>query len=379
MLDKHAIIFHTLRSFVKSKLFSTIILVIHRDDKQICYEKLEDFSDRIKIVYGDATRQVSTLNGLRALKDHNPNYVFIHDGVRPFINDHLLHDIIDQLSFDRGVLPALPVSDTLKRSDKNNYVCETISRHHLFYAQTPQAFPYQAILQAHEKAFTENLLTFTDDSAIAEWAGLSVKIMQGDSDNFKITWPEDLIRAKQRVRNEKVLPYETSSNFPDIRTGNGYDVHAFESGESVTLCGVKIPYDRQLKGHSDADVGLHALTDALLATRGAGDIGTHFPPSEQKWKNVASNVFVRHAVNLIKHAHGRIINIDITLIAEEPKIGPHREAMTNALMAMLGISADRISIKATTNEKIGFIGRKEGIAAIATANVIYPGEVPSCL
>ncbi|MBN9250724.1 MAG: 2-C-methyl-D-erythritol 2,4-cyclodiphosphate synthase, partial [Mesorhizobium sp.] len=210
---------------------------------------------------------------------------------------------------------------------------------------------------------------FTDDAAIAEWASIPVKLVPGSPDNVKLTWARDIAMADQRLKT-------TAPSFPDVRTGNGYDVHSFEAGDHVTLCGVAIPHSKMLSGHSDADVGLHALTDALLATCGAGDIGTHFPPSEPQWKGAASRIFVEHAVKLVRQRGGRIANADVTLICEAPKIGPHREAMVAALSTMLGISGERISIKATTNEKLGFVGREEGIAAIATASVIYPGEVP---
>ncbi|RVB54498.1 2-C-methyl-D-erythritol 2,4-cyclodiphosphate synthase, partial [Mesorhizobium sp. M7A.F.Ca.CA.004.06.1.1] len=224
-------------------------------------------------------------------------------------------------------------------------------------------------LAAHEKARHLGKMDFTDDAAIAEWAHIPVKIVPGSPDNVKLTWARDIAMADQRLSGERV-------RFPDIRTGNGYDVHAFEPGDHVTLCGVAIAHDKKLSGHSDADVGLHALTDALLATCGAGDIGTHFPPSDPQWKGAASRIFVEHAAKLVRARGGRIANADITLICEAPRVGPHREAMTAALSQMLAITPDRISIKATTNEKLGFVGREEGIAAIATASVVFPGEVP---
>lgn len=379
-LGHHAVIFYTLKHFLESSLFSTIVLVIHEDDEKLCHDAIGEMSNNVTIVHGGATRQISTLHGLRALNalpEHlQPDYVYIHDGARPFVSQELLERINGALSPDCGILPAIAVSDTLKRADDTGLVIGTISRSHLYGAQTPQAFPFQTIFHAHENAAKQGLTNFTDDSALAEWAHLNIKIVAGNSDNMKITWPADLALAKLRVKKEIMTNQSNQTFFPDIRTGNGYDVHSFEPGDGVTLCGVKIAYDRKLNGHSDADVALHALTDALLATRGAGDIGTHFPPSDPQWKGAPSNIFVRHAVSIIKEAGGRIANADITLIAEAPKIGPHREEMTKQLMDMLGISSDRISIKATTNEKLGFIGRKEGIAAIATATVIYPGSVP---
>jgi 2-C-methyl-D-erythritol 4-phosphate cytidylyltransferase/2-C-methyl-D-erythritol 2,4-cyclodiphosphate synthase len=196
-----------------------------------------------------------------------------------------------------------------------------------------------------------------------------VRIVTGSPDNMKLTWARDMVVADQRLGSARLA-------FPDVRTGNGYDVHSFEAGDQVTLCGVKIPHHKKLSGHSDADVGLHALTDALLATCGAGDIGTHFPPSDPKWKGAASRLFVEHAAEIVRSKGGRIANADITLICEAPRIGPHREAMVEAIASMLKVSVDRISVKATTNERLGFVGRGEGIAAIATASAVFPGEVP---
>lgn len=370
------VIFYTLSRFLNCPFFSSIVLVIHPDDHQLCLDAIGEMANRITIVEGGITRQDSTLCGLKALSDVKPHYVFIHDVARPFVTQDLLYRIHDALTPAIGVLPAIAVSDTLKRADCDGVVVETIPRTLIYGAQTPQAFPYSTILRAHEKAAEACRNDFTDDSAIAEWYGLETKIVKGNADNMKITWPEDITTATLRIEKENNMNSAASDFFPDVRTGNGYDVHAFEPGDHVTLCGVKIANDKKLNGHSDADVALHALTDALLATRGAGDIGTHFPPSDPKWKGASSDIFVRHAVSLIKAAGGRIANADITLIAEAPKIGPHRAEMTNKLMDMLGISADRISIKATTNEKMGFVGRREGIAAIATATVIYPGELP---
>jgi 2-C-methyl-D-erythritol 4-phosphate cytidylyltransferase/2-C-methyl-D-erythritol 2,4-cyclodiphosphate synthase len=294
----------------------------------------------------------------------------VHDAVRPFVDAGLIDRTIEAIGERQGALPALPVADTLKRESATGMIDETVSRSGLHAAQTPQGFPYWPLLAAHEKAYHLGKAEFTDDAAIAEWAQIPVKIVPGSPDNVKLTWARDIALADQRLSSAQ-------QRFPDIRTGNGYDVHAFEPGDHVTLCGVAIPYERKLSGHSDADVGLHALTDALLATCGAGDIGTHFPPSDPQWKGAASRIFVEHAAKLVRERGGRIANADITLICEAPRVGPHRAAMTEALSAMLGIAPERISIKATTNEKLGFVGRGEGIAAIATASVVYPGEVPA--
>jgi 2-C-methyl-D-erythritol 4-phosphate cytidylyltransferase/2-C-methyl-D-erythritol 2,4-cyclodiphosphate synthase len=319
-------------------------------------------------VQGGATRQASTLLALRALKAFDPETVLIHDAVRPFADSGLIAGVIEKARSGVGALPALAVSDTLKRGDTDARVTGTVDRTGLFAAQTPQGFPFRAIFDAHEKAAASGRDDFTDDAAIAEWAGIPVEIVAGSSDNVKLTWARDIAMADERL---------SRAAYPDVRTGNGYDVHAFGPGDHVMLCGIAIPHVKALSGHSDADVGLHALTDALLATCGAGDIGTHFPPSDPQWKGAASRLFVEHAAKIVRAKGGRIANADITLICEAPKIGPHREKMVKALTDMLGIAADRVSVKATTNEKLGFVGRSEGIAAIATVSVLYPGSVPA--
>ncbi|MDR2312298.1 MAG: bifunctional 2-C-methyl-D-erythritol 4-phosphate cytidylyltransferase/2-C-methyl-D-erythritol 2,4-cyclodiphosphate synthase [Brucellaceae bacterium] len=368
-----AVLAHTLRTFLACEQISPIVVVIHADDHDLYHAALKRAdidASRLKLVTGGPTRQESTRLGLLALQDDAPDYVMIHDGVRPFITQDLLKRIMIALHPQTGVLPALAVSDTLKQAGGDALVTKTVPRAGLFAAQTPQSFPFAPILDAHNAAFALGRTDFTDDAAIAEWQSIPVRVVEGSADNTKITWAKDIEMADQRLRQDMVA-------FPDIRTGNGYDVHSFEPGDHVWLCGVKIPHDFKLNGHSDADVALHALTDALLATRGAGDIGTHFPPSDPQWKGAASRQFVEFAVKTVREAGGRIANADITLIAEEPKIGPHREAMTAELSDMLGVSADRVSVKATTNEKMGFVGRKEGIASIVTVSVIYPGEVPA--
>ncbi|QYM74351.1 bifunctional 2-C-methyl-D-erythritol 4-phosphate cytidylyltransferase/2-C-methyl-D-erythritol 2,4-cyclodiphosphate synthase [Pseudochrobactrum sp. Wa41.01b-1] len=368
-----AVLAHTLRTFLACEQISPVVVVIHSDDHDLYHAALQRAdidATRIRLVTGGPTRQESTRLGLLALCDDAPDYVMIHDGVRPFITEGLLKRIMIALHPQTGVLPALAVSDTLKQAGGDALVTKTVPRAGLFAAQTPQSFPFAPILDAHNAAFALGRTDFTDDAAIAEWQSIPVRVVEGSADNTKITWAKDIEMADQRLRQDMVA-------FPDIRTGNGYDVHSFEAGDHVWLCGVKIPHTHKLNGHSDADVALHALTDALLATRGAGDIGTHFPPSDPQWKGAASRQFVEFAVKTVREAGGRIANADITLIAEEPKIGPHREAMTAELSDMLGVSADRVSVKATTNEKMGFVGRKEGIASIVTVSVIYPGEVPA--
>ncbi|RVD59086.1 bifunctional 2-C-methyl-D-erythritol 4-phosphate cytidylyltransferase/2-C-methyl-D-erythritol 2,4-cyclodiphosphate synthase [Mesorhizobium sp. M2D.F.Ca.ET.185.01.1.1] len=364
-----AVIAHTLDMFLSHPLIGPVVVAIHADDAELLQRSAGAHADRLITVIGGPSRQASVRLGLLALRDRAPAKVLVHDAVRPFVDAGLIDRTIEAIGERQGALPALPVADTLKRESATGMIDETVSRAGLHAAQTPQGFPFWPLLAAHEKAHHLGKAEFTDDAAIAEWAHIPVKIVPGSPDNVKLTWARDIALADQRL--------SSAQRFPDIRTGNGYDVHALEPGDHVTLCGVAIPYERKLSGHSDADVGLHALTDALLATCGAGDIGTHFPPSDPQWKGAASKIFVEHAAKLVRERGGRIANADITLICEAPRVGPHRAAMTEALSAMLGIAPERISIKATTNEKLGFVGRGEGIAAIATASVVYPGEVPA--
>lgn len=358
------VIRHTLRHFLTWHRSGPIVVVIHRDDEALFAKAMEDLpdSERIRTTFGGATRQQSVLAGLRALAEDEVSHVMIHDAARPFVDHALLERIA--LAFDEGemaVLPAMAVTDTLKRADACGNVAETVSRASLYAAQTPQSFALTAIRDAHDKAVALGRDDFTDDASIAEWAGLTVRLVEGSVDNTKLTIKRDITMA-----DEKLTPA-----LPDVRTGNGYDVHQLVPGDGVTLCGVFIAHDQRLSGHSDADVALHALTDALLATCGAGDIGDHFPPSDPQWKGAASRIFLAHAAEIVRARGGVITNADISLIAEVPKIAPHRDAMRQNMAEILDISLDRCSVKATTNEKIGFIGRKEGIAAIATATVVY--------
>jgi 2-C-methyl-D-erythritol 4-phosphate cytidylyltransferase/2-C-methyl-D-erythritol 2,4-cyclodiphosphate synthase len=364
-----AIIARAMDVFLAHPRIGQVVVVVHADDHHLFKQAVGEIVNRVIAIDGGATRQDSVRLGLQALRSHAPGQVLVHDAARPFVDAGVIDRTIAAIGERQGALPALPVTDTLKRQSAAGMIDATVSRDGLYAAQTPQGFPFWPILAAHEKAHHLGKADFTDDAAIAEWAHMPVKIVQGSPDNLKLTWARDIAMADQRLSGG-------AQRFPDVRTGNGYDVHAFEPGDHVVLCGVAIPNDKKLSGHSDADVGLHALTDALLATCGAGDIGTHFPPSDPQWKGAASRIFIEHAAKLVRARGGRIANADITLICEAPRIGPHREAMTAALSEMLGISRDRVSVKATTNEKLGFVGREEGIAAIATASVAFPGDIP---
>lgn len=364
------VIAHTLEKFVTWPQTTKIVIVIHRDDEKLLRSAQETIVDSsgVEIAFGGTTRQQSVLAGVRQLEKTGVSHVMIHDAVRPFFDHDLLDRVAAALAAGApAVLPAMPVTDTLKRADTDALVTETVPRAGLYAAQTPQSFRLADILAAHKKAAADNKTDFTDDAAIAEWAGLPVTLVAGSADNVKLTIKRDIAMADEKL---------SAGLLPDVRTGNGYDVHQLEPGDGVTLCGVFIPHDQTLKGHSDADVALHALTDALLATCGAGDIGDHFPPSDPQWRGAPSRIFIEHAARIVRDHGGTIMNADVSLIAEAPKVGPHREAMRAKLSEFLGISLERCSVKATTNEQIGFVGRREGIAAIATATVVYRGGRP---
>ncbi|MBN9347672.1 MAG: bifunctional 2-C-methyl-D-erythritol 4-phosphate cytidylyltransferase/2-C-methyl-D-erythritol 2,4-cyclodiphosphate synthase [Devosia sp.] len=316
-------------------------------------------SKLLPAVGGAPTRQGSVLAGLEALAPHRPDLVLIQDAARPLIDDDTISGVLAALG--EAALPVLPVTDTIKRSSDGRLAEGTEDRRTLFAAQTPQGFAYPAILDAHRRAASEPT-EFTDDAAIAEWAGIPVTLTKGSPRNIKLTHPEDFERAERLLGGR---PMET-------RTGTGYDVHPFEPGDAVWLGGVRIPHTARLKGHSDADAALHALTDALYGALGEGDIGTFFPPSDPHWKGAASSVFLEHAARLVAARGGRIVNLDITIVSEAPKISPHVPTMKAVIAETCGISPARVAIKATTSEKLGFVGRGEGLTSLATATVELP-------
>jgi 2-C-methyl-D-erythritol 4-phosphate cytidylyltransferase/2-C-methyl-D-erythritol 2,4-cyclodiphosphate synthase len=273
--------------------------------------------------------------------------------------------VIASLDRHAAAIPALPVTDTLKRA-KAGLVSATVDRAGLWAVQTPQGFRYDMIAEAHRRAAESGTTDFTDDAAIAEWAGMDVALMAGDPDNRKITSADDLKQADLRLRAQAALA------LGDVRVGQGFDVHSFAPGDRVTLCGIAIPHAKKLSGHSDADAALHALTDAILGTIGAGDIGQHFPPSDPQWRGADSSVFLRKALELLAERGGAVANADLTIVCEAPRIGPHVVAMRQRLSELLAIAIDRVSVKATTSEKMGFTGRGEGLAAFATVTVRLP-------
>jgi 2-C-methyl-D-erythritol 4-phosphate cytidylyltransferase / 2-C-methyl-D-erythritol 2,4-cyclodiphosphate synthase len=334
------------------------IRVIYHPDDHAFYDEATAGLDLLPPVPGGAARQDSARLGLESIKALLPARVLIHDAARPFVERALIDRLLDALDEAPAAIPALPIADTVKRGE-NGLVTGTLDRSALWRVQTPQAFAYPQILDAHRAVIG---LELTDDAAVAERAGLPVRLVMGDEANFKVTTQEDFARAEQMM----------AAAMGDYRTGQGLDVHAFGPGDHVWLCGIKVPYDRGLVGHSDADVGLHALTDAILGALGAGDIGMHFPPSDPQWRNAASHLFLRHAASLVAAARGRIVHVDVTLICEAPRIGPHRAAMVASIAEILGLPTSRISIKATTTERLGFLGRSEGMAAEAVATVQLP-------
>jgi 2-C-methyl-D-erythritol 4-phosphate cytidylyltransferase/2-C-methyl-D-erythritol 2,4-cyclodiphosphate synthase len=309
-------------------------------------------------IFGGATRQVSVCHGLRALSAYAPDGVLMHDAARPFVTPEVIDRVLAVVAQSSGAIAALPLADTLKQAGPDDRIAATLNRAGLWRAQTPQGFPFAAILAAHERALAAGLIDMTDDAAVAEWAGLPVALVLGSPANIKLTTTEDLAMA------------ERTASGPDVRAGQGFDVHRLVPGDHVWLCGVRVPHTQALEGHSDADVALHALTDALLGAIGAGDIGQHFPDSDPRWRGAASAIFVREALRLVQARGGRIGNVDITLLCEAPRIAPHRDAMRRRIAELLELEETRISVKATTTEGLGFTGRREGIAAVATATVV---------
>jgi len=348
---------HALQALASHPRIGAVRAVIHPDDRAL-YDAAAQGLDLLPPVAGGALRQDSVRLGLESLAEVAPAQVAIHDGARPFVDGDLVHRVLDALATAPGAIPALALADTVKR-ERDGRVIATVDRTELRRAQTPQAFLYRAILDAHRAAAG---LDLSDDAAVAERAGMAVNLVMGSEENFKVTTNDDLARA------ERIL----IARLGEVRTGQGYDVHAFGPGDHVWLCGIKVPHDRALVGHSDADVGLHALTDAILGALGAGDIGMHFPPSDPEWRGAASDRFLRHAASLVAARGGRIANVDVTLVCERPKVGPHRNAMVARIAEILGMAAANVSVKATTTEKLGFTGREEGIAATASATIRLP-------
>lgn len=350
LLNGQAVLLHTVAAFAG---VGRVLVVLHPEDMA---RGMALLGGTVTLVAGGADRAASVRAALDCLEGSDVTRVLIHDGARPLVPAGVIQAVLAALEEGPAAAPALAVTDALW-TGADGLVSGTRDRSGLYRAQTPQGFHFPAILAAH-RAHPGGA---ADDVEVARAAGLPVRIVPGHEDNLKITWPEDFARAGTIARERTKM---------DIRTGNGYDVHAFTEGDHVVLCGVKVPHGRGLLGHSDADVGMHALTDAIYGALAEGDIGRHFPPSDPQWKGAASWIFLDHAVKLAQAKGYRISNCDVTLVCERPKIGPHALDMGGELARIMGLAADRVSVKATTSERLGFTGREEGIAALATVTLI---------
>jgi 2-C-methyl-D-erythritol 4-phosphate cytidylyltransferase/2-C-methyl-D-erythritol 2,4-cyclodiphosphate synthase len=368
LISRKPVLWWTLNAFAAHPGVDYVIPVIGETHAEMFAEASHGIST-LPPMTGGATRQDSCRLGLEALAAHKPDKVLIHDAARPFVSSELISHVIAALAFHEAVIPALPVAETLKYAP-GGFIKATVDRSALYAAQTPQGFHFERILAAHRKAFEAGKGNLTDDAAVAELAGMSVAVIAGRHENRKLTTAADVEQADRAFDRQRLR------ELTDIVAGQGVDVHAFEPGDHVTLCGVDIPHTAKLKGHSDADAPMHALTDAILGAIGEGDIGTHFPPTDPKWKGAPSHIFVEKAVLLVGKRGGRIAHADITILCETPRIAPHIPAMKAILAPLLGLAPNRIAIKATTTEGLGFIGRQEGIAAFAMVTVRLPEAWP---
>jgi 2-C-methyl-D-erythritol 4-phosphate cytidylyltransferase / 2-C-methyl-D-erythritol 2,4-cyclodiphosphate synthase len=354
---------HSVSAFTAHGAVTATRVVIHGDDRALYEEAVAGVDGLGEPVIGGASRQESVRNGLEALAPAAPDRVLIHDGARPFVDAGTISRVLAALDAHDGAIAAIPVTDTIKRADGDR-ITATIERDGLWAAQTPQGFRFVPILTAHREAAVQGMSGFTDDAAVAQWAGLDVAVVPGEIANRKVTTPADLAEARRLFEGAAppLLP----------RIGHGFDVHAVEPGDHVMLCGVRIGHDCGLKGHSDADVGLHALTDAIYGALCEGDIGVHFSPGDPRWKNACSDMFLAAAAARVAARGGRIAHVDVTLVCEAPRIGPHSSSMRSRIADILGVTIGRVSVKATTTEGLGYTGRREGIAAYATATVLLP-------
>jgi 2-C-methyl-D-erythritol 4-phosphate cytidylyltransferase/2-C-methyl-D-erythritol 2,4-cyclodiphosphate synthase len=355
------VIYRAMAPFSNHPQVSHVQPVLHLDDVAMFSAAVTGLRHE-QPAEGGATRQASVRAGLEALSSRAPDIVLIHDAARPFVSGDVISRAIEAAEFTGAAIPVVAVTDTVKLVDASGNIEATPERARLRIAQTPQAFRFDVILQAHRRAAREGRADFTDDAALAEWAGLTVATFEGDVANMKMTTPEDFVREEARM----------ASGLGDIRTGTGYDVHAFGAGDHVMICGVKVPHTRGFLAHSDGDVGLHALVDAILGALADGDIGSHFPPSDPQWKGASSDRFLKYAVDRVTGRGGRIANLEVTLICERPKIGPLRDTMRARIAEISGVDMSRVAVKATTSERLGFTGREEGIAATASATIRLP-------
>ena len=366
LLGGRAVLAAALEPFLQHAGIDHVAVVIHADDRAAYAAAIGNLKPHAKLlapVTGGATRQQSVLAGLETLAALSPQAVLIHDAARPFVTPMVIDRVLAALVTSPGAIAAVPLSDTLKTSDPHNRVVATVPRGALWRAQTPQAFWFAEIHAAHRAAATAGRFDFTDDAAVAEWQGVAVQLVPGDAANIKLTTAEDLQMA---------VAGHGLKGLPDIRTGQGFDVHRFNAGDHVWLCGVRVPHTHGVEAHSDGDVGLHALTDALLGAIADGDIGLHFKNTDPQWRGASSDQFVIDAVRRVHALGGRIMNVDVTVLCEAPKITPHRDAMRSRMAEILGLPVGRVGLKATTTEQLGFAGRGEGLAAMAIATVVLP-------
>jgi 2-C-methyl-D-erythritol 4-phosphate cytidylyltransferase/2-C-methyl-D-erythritol 2,4-cyclodiphosphate synthase len=351
----------TLSMLVEVPNLALVQPVIRAEDRSL-FDAAASAMQILPPVTGGATRQASVRAGLEALAPHRPDIVLIHDAARPFASPALITRAIAAAEKTGAAIPALPVSDTVKSVDSQGLVDKTLDRSSLRTIQTPQGFAFKPLLEAHRRAAKEGREDFTDDAALAEWAGMKVAVFEGEPGNIKITRPDDFARAEAAQL----------AALGDVRVGQGVDVHAFAAGDHVTIGGLRIAHTQALTGHSDADVALHALVDAILGALADGDIGSHFPPSDMQWKGASSDRFFTFAVERVRARGGVIAHLDLTIVCEAPKIGPHRDAMRANIARLAGVDSSRVAVKATTSERLGFTGRGEGIVAYATATVRLP-------
>ncbi|HYA05972.1 MAG TPA: bifunctional 2-C-methyl-D-erythritol 4-phosphate cytidylyltransferase/2-C-methyl-D-erythritol 2,4-cyclodiphosphate synthase [Xanthobacteraceae bacterium] len=352
----------TLRAFLSHAGVDLVQPVIHPGDENSYRAATAGLPKLSPPVAGGATRQASVRAGLEALAPAAPALVLIHDAARPFLSGALIDRAIAAGKATGAAVPGIAIADTVKAIDAAANVVETLDRGRLRVVQTPQVFAFDLILQAHRRAAAAGLQNFTDDAALAEWAGHRVSVFEGETGNVKVTTNDDFDRAE--ILN--------LARLSDVRTGTGFDVHAFADGDHVMLAGIRVPHWRGVIGHSDADVGLHALVDAILGALADGDIGAHFPPSDPQWKGAASDRFLSFACERVRARGGMIAHLDLTIVCEAPRIAPHRDAMRARIAAIAGIPVTRVGVKATTSERLGFTGRGEGIVAIAAATVRLP-------
>ena len=344
---------HTVKAFQDHPNIGLIKVVIGADHEELYTKAVGDLLQESHII-GGATRQESVRRGLEAFADQPPKLILIHDAARPLVDSGVISRVIEALDAKPAAIAAMPIVDSLRRETGG-----AVDREGLWQVQTPQGFWYDAIITTH-RASTDDLAT--DDATLAERAGIPITLVEGAMSNLKVTRAGDLTTAEIFL----------AARLGDIRTGSGFDVHEFEPGDHVTICGVRVPHTHALKGHSDADVGLHALTDAILGCIGLGDIGSHFPPTDPRWRGADSAVFLQHAIEGVKERGGLVAHLDVTIICERPKVGPHRAAMVARVAEIAGLRPDQVSVKATTTEGLGFTGRREGIAAQGIATVRLP-------